>query len=66
MDFAIVSVGVRPDGQQVLVGIGDVTGGTHFNPGHLVYDEVLLADPLDCLFGGVEEQFGVNIGMLIA
>lgn len=65
VDWATFSIIVRPDGQQVTFGVGDTTGGTHFHPGHLVYDEILLTNPLDCLFGGVEEQDGVNVGMVI-
>lgn len=65
IDWALLSLTFRPTGQNIAVGVGATTGGTHMHPGYMVYDEVLLTNPLDCLAGGVDEQDGVNVGMVI-
>lgn len=65
VEWATVSITVRPDGQNVAVGIGPTTGGTHMHPGNMLYTEALLANPLACLTTGVEEQDGVVVGVTI-
>jgi hypothetical protein len=64
-DWATIAVTVRPDGQNLAVGIGPTTGGTHMHPGYMVLETLLLANPLACLTTGVEEQDGVMLGLTI-
>jgi hypothetical protein len=65
VELGTIAVALRPDGQNVGVATGVTTGGTHMHPGLMVYDELLLTNPLDCPLTGVSEQDGILLGLTI-